>query len=140
MAILSNIKINVDRCNKGIYLRWYHSQGGWHYQLVKTKIEGELKSTNKDVKTDVDFSLLSKVQSLTGKDFAVTYNCGLIGLNASQKDAIVGMLECETVQWYRDGVWQDIDVNRGSFSIKRARGAAFNIEFSFEVENYLEDV
>ena len=72
MAILSNIKINVDRCNKGIYLRWYHSQGGWHYQLVQTKIEGELQSINKDVKTDVDFSLLSKVQSLTGKDFAVT--------------------------------------------------------------------
>lgn len=138
--ILAETNILINRCTDGAYLRFWHSQGGWHYCLVQTKIEGELQSTNKDVKTDVEFSLLSKVQSLTGKDFVVTYNCGLIGLNAAQKDAIVGMLECETVQWYRNGVWRDIDVNRGSFSIKKARGVAFNIEFSFEFENYLEDV
>lgn len=140
MPILSNKTIKVGRCLNGIYLRWYHSQGGWHYYLVGTNHEGELQATNKDVKTDVDFSKISKVQSLTSKEFSVTYQCGLVGLNASEKDAIVGMLECETVQWFRNRTWQDIDINRGSFNIRRARGVAYNIEFTFDFENYLEDV
>lgn len=140
MPILATKILKVDRCTNGIYLRWYHTQGGWHHLLVQTKTEGELQAANKDIKTDIDFSRISKSQSLTGKDFTVTYQCGLIGLSSSQKDAVVGLLDCETVQWYRNNAWQNIDINRGSFNIRRGTGVAYNIEFTFEFENFLEDV
>lgn len=140
MAILANIKVKVDRCTRGIYLRWYHTSGGWHYYLVQSTVEEEIQAQNKDVKTDLDFSKISKSQSVTGKELTVTYTCGLIGLSATEKDAIKGMLDCETVQWYRNGTWQDIDVKRQSFSIRNPKGVAYNIEFQFEFENYLEDV
>ena len=140
MPILADITVKVDRCTDGIYLRWYHSQGGWHYYNIQSNVEESVQVTNKDLLTTSDFSKISKAQQLTGKDIKPTYTCGLIGLTATEKDAIKGMLDCETVQWYRNGTWQDIDVNRQSFQIKQAKGIAYNIEFTFEFENYLEDV
>lgn len=140
MAIISEIRVNVEHCTKGIYLRWWHSQGGWHYLLVSTDHEANVKVDNKDTITNVNFSNISKVESVVSKDIELTYKCALINLRADEKDAVIGMLECETVQWFKDSVWQDIDVNRQTFNIKNGKGRAYNIEFEFVFENYLDDI
>lgn len=140
MAILAEITAKIDHCTNGFYLRWYHSQGGWHYALASGNREAELKADNKELFTELDYSNISKSQIVLDKDFTLTYSCAFWGVSAAFKDAVVGMLECETVQWFKGGIWQDVDVVRKTFSIKSARGVAYNIEFEFEFENYLDDI
>lgn len=140
MPTLLSITLDVAACSEGIYLRWYHSRGGWHYRLVDTRYRGSLSVSNKDVLTTDRFSKISKVQRSTGKEISLKYTCGLIGLTAYEKDAITGMLEAERVQRYHLGFWQDIDISRNTFSIRQSGASLYDIAFDFELENYLDDV
>lgn len=138
--MIAEINIHINRCSNGIYLRWWHSQGGWHYFLVNAEHDASVKVDNTDIITEVNFSRISKVESVVYKDIDLTYKCAAMNLKADEKDALVGMLECETVQWYRHNIWQDIDIERKSFTTKETRANAYNIEFEFTFENYLDDL
>ena len=138
--IVAETNILINRCTDGAYLRFWHSQGGWHYWLVDTKRQNELSVQNGDNFTQEDFSRISKVVFTMSKDIASNHKCGAINLTAAEKDTLVGMLEAEKVEWYRGGIWQEVEIKRQSFTVRSARSPLFSIEFEFEHKNYLDDV
>ena len=138
--IVAETTIQINRCTSGAYLRFWHSQGGWHYYLVDTKRQNELSVQNGDNFTQEDFSKISKVVVTISKEVSSNHKCGAVNLTAAQKDTLVGMLEAEKVEWYRGGIWQEVEIKRQSFTVRSARSPLFNIEFEFEHKNYLDDV
>jgi hypothetical protein len=120
-------KILISRCTIGIYLRWWRN--GWHHYLFTNGYQIEMVTESMGFQTTNFFSTISKTEIDTRVKSEYSYKVTLEGVSAANIPAFTGLLMAERVEQYEDLVWREIDITRGTHTIKDAGENGYQIEF-----------
>ena len=121
------IKINISRCAVGVYLRWYFN--GWHYFNFTNGYEIIMRTESMGTQVTRFFSVISKVERPTRLKAEYLYKITVEGIAPQNIGGFTGLIMAEKVEQYEDSVWREVEVSRGSHTIRSAGEQGFEINF-----------
>jgi len=124
--MISEIKININRCTNGIYLRWWFN--GWHYFLFNNKYEIQMRTESMDTQTLQVYSTISKLERPTKLKSEYFYQVEVSGITAGNIDGFNSLLMAEKVEQYETG-WYEVDITRGKFTLKEEAAPGYSLTF-----------
>ncbi|MDX9789246.1 MAG: FISUMP domain-containing protein [Flavobacteriaceae bacterium] len=124
-TIIRPVKVSVDNCNEGIYLRWWFN--GWHYYLFKNNYDVKLKVTHSDVQVKNNFSVISKTETASG--IKETYST-TVTAEVQSIQGFTGLLMAECVEMFA-GKWIEITLEEEEHEIRDAGDNGYIVEFTF---------
>ena len=129
---IGEIKILLSNCVTGIYLRWWFN--GWHYFNFIDGVEVKMITENLDTQVSRFFSVISKIERPTRIKSKFNYEVTIEGISPGDIAAFVGLLMAEKVEQYDCGVWYEVEIKRGTHTIREAREPAHILRFEIDRE------
>jgi hypothetical protein len=119
--------ILINRCDEGIYLRWWFN--GWHYFLFSNGYEITMRTESMDTQVTNMFSLISKIEHPTKQKADYSYQITLEGITAGNVPGFTGLLLAEKVEQYEGSKWYEIEITRGEHLIKDENAPGYILDF-----------
>lgn len=116
VSLIGKIKIRINYCVKGIYIRWWFN--GWHYFNFQNKYDVSATSEHSGVQVTNYFSIISKIERPTRIKNKFDYSVSIEGLKVDDLPGFTGMLLAEQVEQYEGSAWREVDLTRGEHLIK----------------------
>ena len=114
--LIEPIKILINYCTQGVYLRWWFN--GWHYFNFQNKHDVSSTTEHSGIQVTNYFSIISKIERPTRIKNKFDYSVSIEGLKVEDLNGFTGMLLSERVEQYEDSVWREVDLTRGQHLIK----------------------
>lgn len=121
------IRIPIQRCTNGVYLRWWFN--GWHYYCFTNGYEVNMRVTEMDTMVTQVFSVISKIERPTKIKAEYYYQITVQGFTAAALEGFAGLLMAEQVQQYDDGVWYTVDISRSGYVLQEEGAPAYGLTF-----------
>jgi hypothetical protein len=126
MITAIRIPIVQQPCD-GIYLRWWFN--GWHYYNFTSRQDVAMTSDVADVQVTEVFSVISRVERATKIKTTYKYKAAMEGIRPAELDGFANLLIAERVDQFEGAVWREVDVTRGTITLREDDAPAYVIEF-----------
>lgn len=134
MAVIEAIRIDIDRCSNGAYLRW--CSNGWHYLAFPNRLILDKSSKDFGIQTVSRFSNISFKQRITSRDIKLNISMGRFGFTS--RIFLTSLLYAELVEVYSNGVWVSIEIQRNSYTIRRSKSMKYGVEFTAKINGNVQ--
>lgn len=130
MISVGPIKVKINKCVEGIYLRWWFN--GWHYYNFTNGYQISMATESMDIQVSQLYSVISKIERDSRIKSEYAYQVTLHGIQPEQIAGFTGLLMAEMVEQLEGGVWREVDITRGDHLIKDfdATGYIFDFEIT----------
>jgi uncharacterized protein (TIGR02145 family) len=127
---MSKVTIKVNR-GSGAYIRYYFN--GWHHFMFSNRYEISDEQETMGVQVTELFSKISRIEEPTSKEVRKYIQVGTQGMLADEYEGIKHILLSDRVQMYIGGLWYDLEIDRGSYTVRQRKMNAYDIDFKARI-------
>jgi hypothetical protein len=129
---MANLRISVKR-GTGAYIRFYYN--GWHHFMFPDRYEISDVQETMGVQITELFSQISRIEEPTSKEVRKYIQLGTQGMLSSEYEGIKHILLSDKVEMLINSLWYEIEIDRGSYTVRQRKGNAYDIEFRAKILN-----